>query len=43
MLLTIAVSALPPVAEGGGGFNPLDLAGGGGIFWTWIIFATSEQ
>ncbi|HJO27327.1 MAG TPA: F0F1 ATP synthase subunit B [Planctomycetota bacterium] len=25
----------------GGGFNPMDLAGGGGIFWTWLIFLLS--
>ncbi len=23
---------------GGGGFNPLDLSGIGGMFWTWLIF-----
>jgi len=26
------------VAEGGGGFNPLDLSHGGGLFWTVVIF-----
>lgn len=25
-------------AEGGGGFNPLDLAAGGNLFWTLVIF-----
>jgi len=26
------------VSEGGGGFNPLDLSGAGGFFWTLVIF-----
>jgi F-type H+-transporting ATPase subunit b len=37
MTLSIAFLA----AEGGGGFNPLDLAHGGGFFWTLVIFAVS--
>lgn len=34
---TLALIAMAPVSEGGG-FNPLDLAGNGGFFWTLIIF-----
>lgn len=30
---------LVPLASEGGGFNPLDLGGAGGVLWTWIIFA----
>ena len=25
-------------AEGGGGFNPFDMAAGGNLLWTWVIF-----
>ena len=34
MLNAIAIIS----AEGGGGFNPLDLSHGGGLFWTVVIF-----
>jgi F-type H+-transporting ATPase subunit b len=29
------------IAEGGGGFNPIDMAGGGNLLWTWVIFGLS--
>lgn len=33
------VLSLIAVSAEGGGFNPVDLAGGGGLFWTIVIFA----
>lgn len=29
------------ISEGGGGFNPLDLAAGGNVLWTLLIFVVS--
>jgi len=29
------------LSEGGGGFNPIDLAAGGNLFWTLVIFGIS--
>ena len=34
MLLFLSISE-------GGGFNPLDMTGGGNLFWTWLIFLAS--
>lgn len=39
MLMTLAT--LATLAAEGGGFNPLDPAGGGIALWTWIIFAVA--
>jgi F-type H+-transporting ATPase subunit b len=36
--LPAALLALAPLAAEGGGFNPLDVANGGGFLWTLIIF-----
>jgi len=38
ILLTSPVAL---VSEGGGGFNPLDLAAGGNLLWTLLIFVVS--
>jgi F-type H+-transporting ATPase subunit b len=35
------VSPLGLLSEGGGGFNPIDLAAGGNLFWTGLIFLIS--
>ena len=34
MLLFLSISE-------GGGFDPLDMTGGGNLFWTWLIFLAS--
>ncbi|MCC6405612.1 MAG: F0F1 ATP synthase subunit B [Planctomycetes bacterium] len=36
----MTMSTIALVSEGGG-FNPLDLSGGGGLFWTIIIFVAA--
>ncbi len=39
MLLSLITGA---AASGGeGGFNPIDFAAGGNVFWTWVVFAVS--
>ena len=37
-MLLLILSAVEEGHAGGGGFNPFDPAGMGGILWTWVIF-----
>jgi F-type H+-transporting ATPase subunit b len=40
LMVALQEGAHAPAAEGGG-FNPLDLSQGGGLFWTVVIFAVA--